>query len=412
MHGETAVGFLRRGTEILLVRRGDRPPRRWGGVSVRSDAGTEGESESGDDRRPTATVGGTDAVTLVRSADPIDVGGTDATDRTLRPYLFECDVSEPELDGTITAREWVQPPAMLDREAVPGLWDAYLAVAPSVRTVREDAEHGAGYVSLRALETLRDRAAAAAAAGEGYDPVASTARELCRARPSMGVIRTRVDRVMAEADRTPRSVRDRAMEACTAAVRAEEAAAERVASLLGERVFTLSRSGTVRAALSAAAPDSTFLAESRPAREGIDAAERLAEAGLDVTVLVDAAVEGLLADGAVDTVLVGADAVLADGSLINKIGSRTAMRAGTAAGIDCYVVCSRDKIVPGTDLDPEFGPPEAVYAGGADLAVHNPTFERVPPSSVSGIVTEDGVYAPEDVGAVAEEHASYREWRV
>lgn len=419
MNGEIAVGFFRHGTEVPIVRHEDAPPVRWDAVSVRSTA-------DGRDRwRPVSALDDTDAATLVRSADPIDVGATaGSADRTIRPYLFECDTRELSLfsDGSFAAHAWVQPPALLDRETAPGLWEAYLAVAPSIPTVREDTDHGASYVSLRALETLRDRAAAAAATGEGYDSVATTARELCRARPSMGVVRTRIDRVMAEADSDPGSVRDRAMKACAAAVRADEAAAERAASRLGDRVFTLSRSGTVRSALEAAGPDAVFVAESRPAREGVGVAERLAETeaetetetgnetGTDVTLLVDAAIEGLLADGTVDTVLVGADTVLEDGSVINKVGSRTAMRAGTAAGIDCYAVCSRDKIVPGTEFDPEFGPAAAVYGGEADLAVYNPTFERVPPPAVSGIVTEDGVYGPDEIGPIAREHALYRGW--
>jgi translation initiation factor 2B subunit (eIF-2B alpha/beta/delta family) len=407
MSGDVAVGFFRHGTEILLVSRDDPESGRRDAVSVRA-----GTTEEADRRRLVSAVGDADSASLVRGAEPVDLGGgADTARQSVRPYLFESGTRELTLGDSVTAHEWVQPPELLARETTSGLWKAYLAVAPSVETVRGDAEHGAEYVSLRALEALRDRAADAAATGGDYESVAASARELRRARPSMGVVGTRIDRVMAAAERAPSSVRDRAIEACIDAVRAGEAAAERAASLLGDRVFTLSRSGTVRTALEAGTPGSVFVAESRPAREGIGVAERLAEAGFDVTVLVDAAIEGLLAEGGVDTVLVGADAVLADGRVVNKVGTRTAMRAGTAAaGIDCYAVCSRDKIVPGTDFDPEFGSPGAVYGGDADLAVHNPTFERTPPSVVSGIVTEDGVYAPEDVGPIADEHASYGEW--
>jgi translation initiation factor 2B subunit (eIF-2B alpha/beta/delta family) len=215
---------------------------------------------------------------------------------------------------------------------------------------------------------------------------------------------------MSNAEHTPASVLDRALSACEAAVGADRAAAERAASVLGDRVFTLSRSGTVRAALGAANPESVFVAESRPAREGLDTAERLAAAGLETTVLVDAAIEEVIAERGIDTVLVGADTVLEDGSVVNKIGSRTAARAAKAAGIDSYVVCSRDKIAPGTAFDPEFGPPEAVYDGDTDLAVHNPTFERVPPTALSAIITEEGVYAPSAIEPIAKEHGSLREW--
>lgn len=406
-----AAGFFRHGTDVLLVRGGDRSRHRWDAVSVRikGSNGRDGNEGMSAPDRLSAAVGGSLEATLVRSGDEIDTEGGERR-RRIQPYLFECANREVTLAGSVTAHEWVQPPAICDRETVAGLWDAYRAVAPSSRTVREDTEHGAGYVSLRALEVLRDRATGAVGSGGSYESIASVARRLNRARPSMGVVRTRIDRVMAEADRTPESVRDRAIEACTEAVRAERAAAERVVSRLGERVLTLSRSGTVDTALKAATPASVFVAESRPAREGVGVAEELSEAGIDVTVLVDAAMGQLVASGQIDTVLVGADSVLADGSVVNKIGTRTAMEAGRSAGIDRFVVCSRDKVVPETTFDPEPGPPDSVYAGDADIGVYNPTFERVPAREISAIVTEAGVYAPGDVEPIAEEHRSYREW--
>ncbi|MEF8778269.1 MAG: initiation factor 2B [Natronomonas sp.] len=404
MNGEIATGFFREGTEVLFVRRDGATEDRWDAVSVPTD-----ETET-DPKRLIDTVGCSESVRLVRDGEPIDVGEGD-TRRTIRPYLFECDTREIAPGDRIGGHEWLQPPEMLDRATVGELWQAYLAVAPSVRTVETDTEHGASFVSLRALEVLRDSAAVAVASGERYDSVAATARKLCSARPSMGVIATRIDRVMARAERTSASILDRAISACKEAVEADQAAAERAASFLGDRVFTLSRSGTVHSALEAARPASVFVAESRPAREGIDTAERLADAGLETTVLVDAAIEEVITERDIDTVLVGADTVLEDGSVVNKIGTQTAVRAARAARIDSYVVCSQDKIAPETTFDPEFGSAETVYDGDGDLEVHNPTFERVPPSALSSIITEEGVYAPSAIEPIANEHRSLREWR-
>ncbi len=404
MCAEAAVGFFRHGTEILLYRNGASPASLWRTVSVPVDGSRTGSIPE----RLASATGRPDAVTLRRHAAPITVGN--GTDRRIHPFLFECDTREVTVGPSDAAHEWVQPPTLLDRKTESGLFEAYLAVAPSVRTVREDTDHGAAYLSLRALEVLRDRAAAAGEGGNTYDSVAETARRLRRARPSMGVIGVRIDRVMASADRTPESVRNLAIAACSNAVDADRAAAERAASLLGDRVLTLSRSGTVESALEAADLRSVFVAESRPGREGIGAAERLAGGGLDVTVLADAAIEGLVAGGEIDTVLVGADTVLEDGSVVNKVGSRTAMGAATESGIDGYAVCSRDKIVPETTFDPEPGPADAIYEGAADLAVHNPTFERVPPEMVSAVVTEAGVYGPEEIDQIAREHGTYRDW--
>ncbi len=403
MGTETAVGFFRHGVEILLSRNEGVSPSPWWTVSVSVEDGRAGSVPE----RLTSIAGRPDA-TLLRRVEPLPAG--DDTDRRIRPFLFECDTRDVTVGPPDAVHEWTQPPALFDRDTEPWLWDAYLAVAPSVRTVREDTDHGAAFLSLRALEVLRDRAASVAEDGGTYEQVADTARQLRSARPSMGVIGVRIDRVMTSAERTPESVRERAIAACADAVDADRRAAKRVASLLGDHVLTLSRSGTVESALEVADPRSVLVAESRPDREGVDTAERLSAAGIDVTVLTDAAIEGILADGEADTVLVGADTVLADGGVVNKVGTRTAMRAATESGADGYVVCSRDKIVPETTFDPEPGPPEAIYAGGADLAVHNPTFERAPPEVVPAIVTEADVYTPDGIEPIARKHASYRRW--
>ena len=76
-----------------------------------------------------------------------------------------------------------------------------------------------------------------------------------------------------------------------------------------------------------------------PAREGLGDADPFAGAGLDVTLCTDAAVAHLLAEESVEVVLVGADAVLPDGSVVNKVGTRAA--ASAAAREDISVLRRR-----------------------------------------------------------------------
>lgn len=406
---------LRRGTEVLLLRRSDAVGTYrglWGFVSGYA----EGSPPEAARREIAEEVGLLEACSLVRSADPLEVEDDDLGVRwRVHPFCFECESTAVEPNEEVADREWVQPPAILDRETVPRLWETYRAVAPTPEAVRRDAEHGSAYVSLRALEVLRDAAADAAIAsdgdgGEGYDDVAALARRLRDARPSMGVLATRIDRVMAAADPTPGSILERAVEACERAATADAEAAGRAADLLGSRVLTLSRSGTVLEALERAAPEAVFVAESRPAREGVGVAEALADEGLDVSLCVDAAMGHVVARESVDTVLVGADAVLADGTIVNKTGTRLAALAASAGDVDCLVACSRDKIVPGTEPTLESGPPGAVYDGEAAVGVLNPTFEAVPPALVDGVVTEGGTLSTDDVSDVAAEHEELARW--
>jgi translation initiation factor 2B subunit (eIF-2B alpha/beta/delta family)/8-oxo-dGTP pyrophosphatase MutT (NUDIX family) len=436
--------FLRHGPEVLLLRRSDAVgsyPGRWDAVSGYA----EGAPEEAARREVDEAVGLLEDVEFVRSAAPVaveDAVGREDADRGTRwlvhPYLFDCASTAVEPNEEVAEYEWVQPPAILDRETVPALWATYRAVAPGVETVRADDEHGSACVSLRALEVFRDRAAEAAVRGgaatgaggttgdgattgdveaAGDDDradedaaLAHLARDLRDARPSMGVVANRINHVMSGADASPGAIREAALDACERAVGADREAAAEAADVVGERVLTLSRSGTVLEALRRADPASVTVAESRPDREGVGVAGELAAAGLDVSLCVDAAVGHVLASGDVDTVLVGADAVLADGAVVNKVGTSLTARAAREADVDCYAVCSRDKVVPERSVDLESGPPEAVEEGPVPFAVRNPVFERTPARLLSGVVTEDGVCSADEVAAVAAEHADLAGW--
>ena len=399
--------FLRHGTEVLLVRRSDAVGSYrglWGAISGYA----EGTPEAAARREIDEEVGLLEAVEFVRSADPLAVEDADRGTRWLvHPFLFNCARTDVDPNEEIAAHEWVQPPAIRDRETVPRLWETYRAVAPTVETVAGDDEHGSAYLSVRALEVLRD-AAADDEAGGG-DDLAGLAAGLRAARPSMGVVRNRINRVMADAD-SPEAVRQRATAACRRALAADDEAAAEAARRIGDHVLTLSRSGTVLGALRQADPEAVYVAESRPKREGVGVAEELADE-VDVSLFVDAAVGHVLATEPVDTVLVGADSVLADGRVANKVGTRLAALAADAAGVDCYAVCAKDKIVPETDIELESGPAEAVHESEA-VEVRNPTFEATPLDRFDGLVTEDGVLSTEAVAAVADEHAALAEQAV
>ena len=404
---------LRHGTDVLLVRRSDAVESdlgRWAGVS---GSATAADPEAAARRVIDRTVGLLDAATLVRSADPLTAPAQDrGTERRVHPFLFDCGATDVDPSEEIAAHEWVQPPTILERDTVPALWPTYRAVAPSVDSVSSDTDHGSAYVSLRALEVLRDAAAAAvtddrtAAERDAATAVLETAADLRSARPTMGVVRTRIDRVLADADTAPAALRDRTAAACERAVAVDDEAAAAAADRVGDRVLTLSRSGTVLSALRRAAPAAVVVAESRPAREGVGVAETLAADGLDVALCVDAAVAHIVDAERLDTVLVGADTVFADGTVINKVGTRPAAMAAADAGADCYAVCATDKIVPDSDVELESGPPGAVHEDPEGFAVRNPTFEATPPGLITAVVAEDGLLSPDDVAAVATDHAA------
>ncbi|MBX0295551.1 NUDIX domain-containing protein [Haloarcula nitratireducens] len=422
------TAFLRNDGEVLLFRRSDEVGSyagRWGGVSgyVADDEGNDRPPETAVRAEIREEAGLGEAVTLVRAGDPFPVEDEERGTRWLvHPYLFDCESRAVTPNEEVAETAWVHPPEILRRETVPRLWAAYDRVRPRVATVRDDHSHGSAWLSLRALEVLRDEGALAGDGrrdepetserdGDDWVALAELARTLRDARPSMVVVGNRVDRAMSEASerRTPEAVETAAREGLERAVAADREAAERAAELLPERVATLSRSGTVSAALEESGPDAVLVAESRPGREGVGAAESLADAA-DVTLTTDAALAFELAEWDAEALIVGADRILPDGRVVNKVGTRAAVLGADAAGIDCLVVAASDKVAPTVDYDLEPRDATEVYDGEADLSVANPTFDVTSADAVSRVVTERGVLDADDVQAVAADHRKRSEW--
>jgi ribose 1,5-bisphosphate isomerase len=418
--------FLRHRDDVCLLRRSDAVgsyPGRWGAVA--GHVARDGRDRTDPDRDPPAAAraevaeetGLLDACTLVRAGGPFVVEEPAHGPWRVHPFLFDCDRRDATTNEETTRTDWVRPTEILRRETVPDLWGSYDRVRPTVGTVRADRDHGSAYCSLRALDVLRDRAGELAAGDDGpsEDPwteLAALARDLLAARPDMAALHTRVDRAMAGAHaRTPAAVEASAQAAIGDALDADDGAAAVAADRVDGTVLTLSRSGTVLAALRRADPDAVVVATSTPGGEGVDVAETLAGAGHDVTLVADAAVAHRLAAGDVDAVVVGADAVLPDGGVVNKVGTRGTALAATREGVPVYAVAARDKVRPEADPDLGAADPTAVYDGAADLRVETPLFDVTPPALVDAVLTEDGGLSTDDVAAVADDHRALAGWR-
>ncbi len=162
------------------------------------------------------------------------------------------------------------------------------------------------------------------------------------------------------------------------------------AQLLGrlgaaERLVLLSRSGTVAQALALARDRiaSVMVLESRPGGEGHDLARETATWGLPVTLLPDAALMLALRDAT--AVIVGADALLADGRVVNKTGTYPLALGAQAAGVPMYMLSETIKIAPTSwQWQPETFEPTLIVpqplAGVSAVAI---PFEALPLSLVT-----------------------------
>ncbi|MFB6079890.1 MAG: NUDIX domain-containing protein [Haloferacaceae archaeon] len=407
-HAHVVTCFLDHDGRVLVTRRSDAVGTyrgRWAGVS----GYVEGDPADAlaDARREIDEETGLDA-TLVRAGDPLRIEDGDRG-WTVHPFLFEAGDRDVRPNEELADWEWIHAPAMCDRETVPGLWAAYRRVSPTVETVRADREHGSTWLSLRALEALRDGATVA----DDWEAVAETARGLRDARPAMAVVANRVNRAMAGTERTAAAVRRAAAATLDDAASADREAATRAADLLDGPAATLSRSGTALAALRTAGVP-VVVGESRPGREGVATAEALAEGGTDVTLVPDAALPGAFADGTAvpdaESALIGADAVLPDGAVVNKTGSRPLALAAAAADRPVRVVTARDKVRPDDVVPGETGDPSTLYDGDAPIRTALPLFERVPAPLVDAVVTEAGVLDADEIRSVAADHREAAGW--
>ena len=176
----------------------------------------------------------------------------------------------------------------------------------------------------------------------------------------------------------------------------------------GGTVLTLGYSRVVVALLLAAARNKHFsvvVAESHPEGDGHQTAAQLADAGVPVTVVEDAAVA--YAMSRCQMVLCGAEAVLESGGIINKIGTYQVAIVARACKKPFYVASESTKFarlfplsqsdVPSHDALREHsafvgkGPP------APNLIAETHTRDYTPPSYITMLFTDLGVLTPSAV---------------
>jgi ribose 1,5-bisphosphate isomerase len=150
--------------------------------------------------------------------------------------------------------------------------------------------------------------------------------------------------------------------------------------------------------------------ETRPRNQGHITARQLRDLGVPVTLIVDSAARRYLHDA--DQVLVGADSIAADGSVINKIGTSGLAVNARDRGVPIVVAAQTIKLHPGTltghTVEIEMRD-EAEIISDADretigeISVENPAFDVTPPRYLDAIVTERGQFPPESVVALMRE---------
>jgi methylthioribose-1-phosphate isomerase len=140
--------------------------------------------------------------------------------------------------------------------------------------------------------------------------------------------------------------------------------------------------------------DHVWVDETRPLLQGARlTAWELEQASIPHAVIADSAAGAMMASGAVDCVITGADRIAANGDTANKIGTYALAVLARHHGIPMYVVA------PSSTLDPRTPDGRAIPIEERDpaeitarFAARNPAFDVTPAELIAAIVTEAGVH--------------------
>ncbi len=145
-----------------------------------------------------------------------------------------------------------------------------------------------------------------------------------------------------------------------------------------------------------------WVSETRPRNQGRLTAWELAQAGIPHTLIADNAAGLLLMQGRVDCVIVGADRIAANGDVANKVGTYLKALAAQAHGVPFYVAA------PVSTID--FACPDGAHIpieeraaaelAADDVPVLNLAFDVTPAALIAGIITEQGIVAPDKLATL------------
>jgi len=158
----------------------------------------------------------------------------------------------------------------------------------------------------------------------------------------------------------------------------------------------------IRTAHSAGRPLHVYVDETRPFLQGARlTAWELQQAGIPLTLITDSMAAYFMQQGAIDCIIVGADRIVANGDIANKIGTYGLAVLARAHNIPFYVAAPSSTIdlsLPdGTHIPIEQrNPAEVTSIAGVQIApigvvAAHPAFDVTPADLISAIITEQGV---------------------
>ena len=142
--------------------------------------------------------------------------------------------------------------------------------------------------------------------------------------------------------------------------------------------------------------------ETQPRLQGRTTAKELLDAGIKVYHVVDSAMRWAVNHYEVNLILIGADSVTSEGTVLNKIGSRLLALVAHEEHVPFYVATPLLKYNPQTSFGViekiEMRESSEIWENPpAGLEILNPAFETVSRRYIDGLITEAGIFASSHV---------------
>lgn len=317
------------------------------------------------------------------------------------------------------------------------------AIARDIKTMKI---RGAGKIARATAEALLLTAQQSAARDSSalIEELETSAQLLLATRPTAVSLPNSVRYVMfrvksaEEAGTELEDLRRLAIETAIAFIEKSETAVERIGEIGarriedGDMVMTHCNSAATIAVLKKAFDEGkhfeVFVCETRPRFQGRITAKTLSGMGIPTSLIVDGAARFFMTKA--DKAIVGADAVAANGAVVNKIGTSMVALAAKESRVLFFVAAETYKFSPETMLGQlvkieERRSSELIsqseLAQMPKVTVRNPSFDVTPPEYVDLIITERGIIPPqaaimiiqEEFGSItAEELTEYQTYRL
>lgn len=444
---KVVTAFIEHNKKILLLRRsGDVGSYRgrWAGIS--------GYLEKGETPRERALLEIAEEtgipqedVRLVSQGTPLTIHDEKlGTLWVVYPFLFQTSKPRVKLDWEHVEAKWVNPDELNHYQTVPNLLETFKRVSSpeeigfgweierEVEKIGSDRSRGAHELAIEALKvmSLGAKTYTKKSEDEFLDFLELLARKLVFTRPSMSPIANTIQELLYKVMKASEDMGLEELKIYTVevaetiveeVVSANKKVCEKAIPLIedGSTIVTHSYSSTVVKTIGKAFKDGrkvcVVVTESRPLYEGRKTAEKLSGLGVPVTLVVDSAAPHTLQDA--DLVLVGADSVLANGGVVNKIGTLPIALAAKHWGTPLYVLSdtykfnTRNYLGQGVILEEKSSSEIINQKTLPGVRIRNLYFDITPPEYVTGIVTEKGVMTPESIREEIEEMLS-KQWVV